>query len=200
MNNFSSSQFLDYKAKIKRVSRRIDRHHEGVTRKRRRSFDKDDDFRFECTSLNHFGDVNESSSSDEDSLIKDRESPDKKDRLIKYNDLPYQRTKVIRTTTSRKDEVKFSYKHKTSSLTTHGTHQAIPHAGTLSALSPKHLGGVASSAGSTKQGMTVSKNVASKIRGSRYVSKGSQSKVYETPGSGKEGSASGSASGSILHN
>ena len=70
----------------------------------------------------------------------------------------------------------------------------------MSALSPKHQGGVASSAGSSKQGMTVSKNVASKIRGSRYVSKGSHSKVIENTGSGKEGSASGSASGSALHN
>ena len=48
--------------------------------------------------------------------------------------------------------------------------------------------------------MTVSKNVASKIRGSRYVSKGSHTKIHETAGSNKEGSASGSASGSIVHN
>ena len=79
MNNFSSSHFKDYKAKIKRVSRRIDRHHEGVTRKRRHSFDKDDDFRFENSSLNHFGDLNESSSSDD--ILKDHESPDKKERM-----------------------------------------------------------------------------------------------------------------------
>lgn len=113
MNSFSSNQFLDYKAKIKRVSRRIDRHHEGMTRKRRHSFDKDDDFRFENASLDHFGDLNESSS-DED-IIGSPGSPDKND---KYNDLTGLRPKAMRTTTSRKEDVKFSYKHKTASMNT----------------------------------------------------------------------------------
>ena len=112
LNSFSSKQFLDYKAKIKRVSRRIDRHHEGVTRKRRHSFDKDDDFRFENASLDHFGDLNESSS-DED-IVNSPDSPDKAG-------LAYPRSKAIRTTTSRKDDVKFSYKHKTASMASQGT-------------------------------------------------------------------------------
>ena len=112
MNSFQSTQFQEYKAKIKRVARRIDRHHEGVTMKRRHSFDKDDDFRFESASLDHFGNLNESSS-DED-VHMGGDSPDKKDRMSKYNDLQYALKR--RTSTTRKDDVKFSYKHKTSSL------------------------------------------------------------------------------------